>query len=210
MGVGMNTHTTCIALVLVVAAAIAPATTAQDDDRRFVVANDSIVKATLIRTLNTRDVRDGEPFTARVTVPSELLGATLHGRVVDAKRSGRLTGNAEMTLEFEQITLPDGRSYRFAGTVEGVQLLAGPKVEVDDEGEVSRRDSQTRRTAWRTAIGAIAGAVIGGSVGGADAAATGAAIGAGTGAGSVAVQGRRDLILPAGTGLVIRARAIIQ
>src|SRR5689334_1302227 len=168
----MNTYTTRIALALALVAAIAQATTAQDD-RGIILANNTTVEATLIRALDTRNVRDGETFTARDTVPSDPLGATLHGRVADSKRSGRVDRNAEMTLEFDQITLPDGSSYRFAGTIERVQVLSGPDGEINDEGGISREGSQTERTAWRTGLGAIAGAIIGGSVGGGHGAATG-------------------------------------
>jgi hypothetical protein len=205
----MNTHTTRFALVLVLAAVVAPAVSAQNS-REFIVANDTFVEATLEHALDTDRVRDGDRFTAMVTSPEDLRGAILHGRVADAKRSGRISGNAELMLEFDRIGLPDGRSYRFAGTVERVKTRDGTDVEVDDEGEIKRDDSQTDRTVRRTTIGAIAGAIIGGIAGGGDAAAAGAAIGGGAGAGSVAVQGRRDLVLPEGTRMVIRASAPLR
>lgn len=173
----------------------------------FIVENDALVEVTLNRALNTKTVRDGERFTAAVTGPSQYRGATIEGRVADSKRSGQVRGNAEMTLEFDRIKLRNGRIYRFAGTVERVKTPNGAEVEVDDEGEISREDSQTDRTVKRTGLGAIAGAVIGGIAGGGDGAVAGAVIGGGAGAGSVALQDKRDVNLARGTRMVIRASA---
>ena len=99
-----------------------------------------------------------------------------------------------MTLDFDNIRLRDGRSYRFAGVVEAVRTASGDTVRVDTEGTV-RDDSQTRKTGERTAIGTAVGAIIGAIAGGGKGAAIGAILGAGGGAGSVYVQGRNDLEL---------------
>jgi hypothetical protein len=201
-----STHA-ALALALV-AASFAPA--GAQSRRDYVVDNDVFVEATLDRTLNTKRIRPGDRFTASVTSPREFQGATLHGVVVDAERSGRLNDDAEMTLEFDRIELRNGRTYDFAGTVERVRTVDGTEIEVNDEGEITREDTQADRTIRRTGIGAIAGAIIGGIAGGGDGAAAGAAIGGGAGAGSVAIQGRRDVELVAGTRMIIRAAAPLR
>ncbi len=80
-------------------------------------------------------------------------------------------------------------------------------MRVDNEGNVERSNSQTRKTEERTAIGTGAGAIIGAIAGGGKGAAIGAILGAGGGAGSVYAQGREKLELPSGTELTIRASA---
>jgi len=64
-----------------------------------------------------------------------------------------------MTLDFDDIRLRDGRSYRFAGLVEGVRTTNGETVRVDTEGAV-RDESQTTKTEQRAAIGTAVGAII--------------------------------------------------
>ncbi len=109
-----------------------------------------------------------------------------------------------MTLTFDTIRLPEGRSYRFAGILQSVRTTDGEVVKVDNEGSV-RDDNQTTKTAQRAAVGTAVGAIIGAIAGGGKGAAIGAILGAGGGAGSVYVQGRDDLDLNSGTELTIRS-----
>jgi hypothetical protein len=140
-----------------------------------------------------------------VTGPSKFQGATIEGYISGVKRSGRITGRSEMTLNFERIRLRDGRSYRFAGFVETVKTANGETVRVDNEGNVREGDSRTSTTTKRAAIGTAVGAIIGAIAGGGKGAAIGAVIGAGAGAGSVYIQGSDDLELLSGTEVTIRA-----
>jgi len=172
----------------------------------FVVPDGARVVGVLEDSLSSRTAAVGDRFVLRVTDPSEFTGATIEGRVSHIERSGRLSGRSVMTLDFESIRLRDGRSYRFAGIVEGVRTASGETVRVDTEGSV-RDESQTTRTGQRAAIGTAVGAIIGAIAGGGKGAAVGAIIGAGGGAGSVYVQGRNDLELGRGTELTIRSGA---
>jgi hypothetical protein len=172
----------------------------------FVVADGTRLVGTLENGLSTRTSRVGDRFTMRVTTPYEYEGATIEGHISQVERSGRLTGRSVLTLDFDNIRLRDGRSYRFAGIVEAVRETDGDIVRVDTEGTV-RDDSQTSRTTTRTAIGTAVGAIIGAIAGGGKGAAIGAIIGAGGGAGSVYVEGRNDLELQPGTEITVRAGA---
>jgi len=172
----------------------------------FVIRDGDVVVGVLDEALTTRTAAVGDRFTMRVTQPIEYEGATVEGHVSNVQRSGRLTGRSVLTLDFDNIRLRDGRSYRFAGTVEGVRTPGGDTVKVDNEGAV-RDDNQTNKTVERTAIGTGIGAIIGAIVGGGKGAAIGAVVGAGGGAGSVYVQGRDDLDLARGSELTIRAGA---
>jgi len=183
-----------------------PSTVPTTSTGSFVVPDGTRMVGTLENTLSTRASRVGDRFTIRVTSPYEFEGATIEGHVSQVERSGRLTGRSVLTLDFDNIRLRDGRSYRFAGLVEAVREADGDVVRVDTEGTV-REDSQTSRTTTRTAIGTAVGAIIGAIAGGGKGAAIGAIIGAGGGAGSVYVEGRNDLELQPGTEVTVRAGA---
>ena len=170
----------------------------------FVIPDGTQLVAVLNKDLSTQNAREGDRFTMTVRSPGEYDGATIEGSVLNANRSGRITGRSEMTLDFDTIRLRDGRSYRFAGILEAVRKPDGEVVRVDNEGAV-RDSDQTKQTVTRTAIGTAVGAIIGAIAGGGKGAAIGAVIGAGAGAGSVYIQGRDDLQLNAGTEVTIRA-----
>lgn len=170
----------------------------------FVVPNGTQLVAVLNNDLNTQTIREGERFTMTVRSPGQFEGATIEGSVLNVDRGGRVTGRAEMTLDFDTIRLRDGRSYQFAGILETVREPDGDVVRVDNEGAV-RESNQTEKTVTRTAIGTAVGAIIGAIAGGGKGAAIGAVLGAGAGAGSVYIQGRNDLELGAGTEVTVRA-----
>lgn len=160
--------------------------------------------------LSTELSREGDPFTMTVRGPAQFEGATLEGNVARIDRGGRLSGRADMTLEFRQIRLRDGRTAPFVGYIESVRTAGGEEVRVGGESadaSIQENDNQTTRTTQRAAIGAAVGAIIGAIASGGKGAAIGAAIGAGVGAGSVYAQGRDDLELLRGTELTIRAEA---
>lgn len=173
----------------------------------FIVPDGVLLTARLNQQLSTRQSREGERFTLNVIEPGQYRGAVIEGVVARSDRSGRVSGRAGMTLDFERIRMRDGRRYGFAGTIENAALPNGESVRVDREGNVKEDDSQTSRTVSRSAIGGAIGALIGAIAGGGKGAAIGAAVGVGAGAGSVYIEGRDDLDLPSGTDIFIRASA---
>jgi hypothetical protein len=171
----------------------------------FVVPNGTQLTGRLAQGLDTKLSREGDRFTLNVRDSGQYNGAVIEGVVMRSDRSGRISGRADMTLDFERIRMRDGRSYNFAGTIDTVRLPNGEFVRVSQEGNVREDDSQTSRTVTRSAIGGAIGAVIGAIAGGGKGAAIGAFVGAGAGAGSMYIEGRDDLELPAGTEITIRA-----
>jgi hypothetical protein len=171
----------------------------------FIVPDGVMLSARLNQPLSTKYTREGERFTLNVVEPGQYRGAVIEGVVASSNRSGRVSGRADMTLDFERIRMRDGRTYNFAGTIENVSLPSGERVRVDREGNVKEDDSQTSRTVTRSAIGGAIGALIGAIAGGGKGAAIGAAVGVGAGAGSVFIEGRDDLEMPSGAEIVIRA-----
>jgi hypothetical protein len=170
----------------------------------FVVPDGTQLTAVLNNNLTTQDTRENDRFTMTVRSPSQYDGATINGYVTGVNRSGRITGRSEMILNFDSITLRDGRSYRFAAITEAVRTANGDTIRVDNEGSV-RDNNRTTTTAQRAGIGGAVGAIIGAIAGGGKGAAIGAVIGAGAGAGSVYVQGKDDLELMSGTEVTLRA-----
>jgi hypothetical protein len=170
----------------------------------FVVPNGTRIVAVLRNDLTTRQTNQGDRFTMEVRSPSSYDGAIIEGRIGRIERSGRVSGRAEMELDFETIRLRNGRTYNFEGFVENVRTPNGDTISINNEGSI-REGSQTTRTVTRAGIGAAIGAIIGAIAGGGEGAAIGAVIGGGAGAGSVILQGRDDLNLQSGTEVTISA-----
>jgi outer membrane lipoprotein SlyB len=173
----------------------------------YAIRDGEMIVAAMNTDLTSRTTQTGDRFTMTVREPAQYRGAVIEGRVANVSRSGRVTGRSEMALDFENIRMPDGRTYRFAGFIETVRTPNGETVRVDNEGTVRDDDSRGTTTAQRAAIGTAVGAIIGAIAGGGKGAAIGAIVGAGAGAGSVYVQGREDIELLSGTELTIRASA---
>jgi hypothetical protein len=164
----------------------------------FVVPNGTRLVAVLNTALSTKTTQNGDRFTMEVTSPGQYRGAIIEGTVATAERSGRVSGRAEMGLNFETIRLRNGQTYRFTGLIDSVRNANGDTVGINNEGAV-RDGNQTTKTVTRAGIGAALGALIGAIAGGGQGAAIGAGVGAGAGAGSVILQGRDDLRLDTGT-----------
>jgi hypothetical protein len=110
----------------------------------FIVPNGTWLVAILNNHLSTRRAREGDRFTLTVRSPAAYEGALIEGYVSRVDRPGQMTGRAEMSLEFERIRLRGGRSYDFAGFIEGVRTPSGERVGVDVEGGLREGDSQTQ------------------------------------------------------------------
>ncbi len=171
----------------------------------FYIPNGTRLTAVLRSTINTRASQIGDRFTMEVTSPGQYRGAMLEGRVAEAERSGRVTGRANISLDFDTLRM-NGQTYRFAGIIDSVTAANGDNVSVNNEGTV-RDGSQTTQTVARAGIGAILGAVIGAIAGGGQGAAIGAGVGAGAGAGSVLISGRDNLELGPGSTVSLTATA---
>jgi len=173
-------------------------------DNTFAIPNGTQITAVMRSVINTRATQVGDRFTMEVTSPNEYRGAIIEGQVANIDRSGRLSGRANISMDFDSIRMPDGRSLKFEGIVDSVRTANGDTVSVNNEGQI-RDNNQTTKTATRAGVGAALGAIIGAIAGGGQGAAIGATVGAGAGAGSVLIQGRDNLELGQGTEFIITA-----
>lgn len=175
-------------------------------NNNFYIPNGTRLTATLQNAVNTRDSQNGDRISLEVTSPSQYDGAIIEGRVANAEGSGRVSGRASVTMEFDSIRLRNGQTYRFAGIIDSVRSANGDNITVNNEGTV-RDSNQTTKTVTRAGIGAALGAIIGAIAGGGQGAAIGAAVGAGAGAGTVVLQGRDNIELGQGSEFSITASA---
>ena len=169
----------------------------------FLVPNGTQVTAVLNNLVSTKDSQVGDRFSLEVNSPSQFNGAIIEGRVTQADKSGRVSGRANIAMEFDTIRYR-GKTYRFAGIIDNVRAANGDDVGINNEGTV-RDSNQTTKTVTRAGIGAGIGAIIGAIVGGGQGAAIGAGVGAGAGAGSVLLGGRDNIELGQGSQFTITA-----
>jgi hypothetical protein len=152
--------------------------------------------------VSTETGRVGDKFTATVVSPSTYESSTVEGHIATLNKSGKISGKTEVGLAFDTVTLPDGRSIRIDGEL--IKVYESENVKrVDEEGRIETA-SRTRDSQVRGGIGAAAGAILGGIVGGGKGALIGLILGGAAGVGTVYVDGNKDLILDAGTEMVIR------
>lgn len=178
-----------------------------DAQRRtgYLIPDNTELVLRLNDTLSTKANARGDKFRATVISPDEYQGATVNGHIAELERSGRMTGRTEMRLDFDTITLRNGRTGQFEATLEKVYESDKVKA-IDEEGNIETA-GKGRDTAIRAGGAAAVGAIIGAIAGGGKGAAIGALIGAGVGAGSVYIQGKKDLVLEAGTEMAVRSAA---
>jgi hypothetical protein len=165
---------------------------------------DTNMRVELLTNLSTDATQRGDRFEARVIEPAEYEGAQVTGRVKNVRRAGKVRGTAELQLDFEQISLPDGRFTNFhAQVIEVIGRSTSDVSEVDEEGGV-RGQNTTKDDVAKVGAGAGIGAIIGAIAGGGKGAAIGAVIGGSIGAGGAITSRGKDIRLERGQELMIR------
>ncbi|MBC7930132.1 MAG: hypothetical protein H7Z38_06135, partial [Rubrivivax sp.] len=139
----------------------------------YIIPNGQAIIATLDNDLTTKDAQVGQRFTMTVTSPVQYEGAIIEGTIASVSRSGKVTGRADLSFDFDTIRTRDNRTYQFAGFIEGARMTTGEIVKVDNEGTVRDNESQGTQTVQRAAIGTAVGAIIGAIAGGGKGAAIG-------------------------------------
>lgn len=185
----------------------APSVTARPGN--YVIPNGTVIKGTLENEINTKVSQNNDRFRMKVTSPDEFRGATVEGYISGVNRSGKIVGQSNLTFNFEKITLSDGKTYDFAGNLQGITDTTGKVVKIDNEGTI-KGSSQTKQTVTRGGIGAGLGAIIGAIAGGGKGAAIGAIIGGGAGAGSAVITGRNDIQLLQGSTIAVQSSSPIR
>jgi hypothetical protein len=159
----------------------------------IVVPRGTSIEVVLDQSLSSKTSSEGQPFSATVVDPvivdgQELIpkGAHARGTVISVKAAGRFKGASELGLALRHIEI-NGKRYEIAAST--------PELSKKGKG---------KRTGAMVGGGAGGGALIGGLAGGGKGALIGGLIGAGAGTGGAAFTGKRDVELPAETGLTFR------
>lgn len=172
---------------------------------QFYIPNGTQINAVLRNKISSKESQVGDRFSMEITSPSQYQGAVIEGVLTEAKSSGRVSGRANLNLEFDTVRF-NGRTYSFGGIIDSARASNGDSITINNEGSI-RDNNQTTKTVTRAGIGAAVGALIGAIAGGGSGAAIGAGVGAGAGAGSVLIQGRDNLIMDQGSTFTITATA---
>jgi len=174
------------------------------------IPDNTVLRVELLNNLSTEASQRGDTFEARVIEPQQFQNATLSGHITRVKRPGKLRGNAELQLSFDELRFPDNRSARFDAQLIEVVPAAGNGVgKVDTEGGVQGKNSR-KDDATKIGAGAGVGAIIGAIAGGAGGAAIGAVIGGAVGTGGVLASRGKDIYLPRGQQLRIRTSTAVR
>jgi len=162
-----------------------------------------MVNAVSTRTANAGDhvyLRTAVPIAVdgRIVVPAESY---VQGSVSYTKRSGRVTGKAELAIRLDTLMLPSGKTLKFSPRLSAVDANeTGQMVEAKENAV--RQGPEHGQDAARVAILAGSGAAIGGL---ADRSWKGAGIGAGAGSAvglaTVLLSRGREVELRQGTTL---------
>lgn len=138
----------------------------------------------MMNTVNTRTAAEGDQVYLQTATPiavdGQILvpaGAYVQGVITHAKRSGKISGTAELGIRLETLTLPGGKSLKISPRLASADPNeSGQKV--DKNEDFIKQAPDKGRDAARIAILAGSGASIGGI---ADRSWSGAGIGAGAG-----------------------------
>ena len=157
----------------------------QEGGAAVTVPAGALLRMRINQTLTSASAKAGDRFDGivvndvvadgAVAVPR---GAAVQGTVVDAKKSGALSGRGELTLQLTQVTL-GGKSYAIVSDVWG--RATGDKA---------------AQSVNSTAAGGVMGALIGAMAGGGRGAAIGAGVGGALGLGSAAASGSGQVYVP--------------
>jgi hypothetical protein len=140
----------------------------------------------LVNSVSTRTAREGDYVYLRTASPIVADGTVLvpvdsyvTGVVTHSKRSGRVTGRAELSIRIETLTLASGKVVKMTPTMRSVDDQGTDQKVVGNENEI-KQGATKGKDAEKIAGTSAAGAAIGGWT---DRSWRGAGIGAGVGSG---------------------------
>jgi hypothetical protein len=137
-----------------------------------------------VNSISTRTAREGDYVYWKTATPIVVAGNVLvpidsyvQGAVSHSRRSGRVSGRAELGIRIESLTLPGGKVIRIAPQLKSVDAEGTDQKVEAKEGQIQQGASKGTDAA-RVATIAGAGAALGGLT---DQSWKGAGIGAGAG-----------------------------
>jgi hypothetical protein len=191
-------------IVLILIGLLSISAAAQETE--LLIPANTKVSVQLLSPISTATAKAKDKFTCRVLTPAEYAGAVIEGHIRSAKRSGKANKESKIELDFDRISLADGRLANFSATVIEVFDVSGAAEQgrADNEGIVKNKSSTVKISAKRAIIGATIGALIGGAIAGGQGAVIGAAIGASAAVTSTLATKGEDLEFKTGTQLTVQ------
>jgi len=166
-----------------------------------IVPAGTVIPISLTGRLSTKTAKDGDGVYAKtafpITINNQIVipeGTNVRGRVVEVKKPGMVKGKAELTLSFQTLVLPNGRTLEIYASLGNPGFAGEKKGEATIEGE-SSKGQDVKDTVGGAATGGIVGVIVGGRTGG--------AIGAGAGAVGGILNRGKDIVIDPGTILEI-------
>jgi hypothetical protein len=179
--------------VVLAAALVTGAAVHADRPESFTVPEQTPIHITLDQAVSSDQNISGDHFQATVTEPVDVNGKTVipqgahvEGLIVDARKSGRLMGRAQLRMVLDAVQV-EGKTYDLRTTA----------------GLRTGRDHKKRNFAW-IGGGAAGGALIGAVAGAGEGALIGGPIGAGAGTAVAYFTGKRNIHLRPETPLTFR------
>jgi len=167
---------------------------AQPEPHVVTIAAGTALNIRLGETLSTEHNYTGDTFRGTLLTPVIMdgfiiadRGSKVLGRIVEARRAGRLEGTANLTLMLTEINTTDGQ-----------------RVQIGTDEFEKRGVSNTAGEAAKIAGGAAVGAIIGALGGGVKGAAVGAGAGGAAGTGAVLLGHGKPAVVAAETALEFR------
>ncbi|MGH9414026.1 MAG: hypothetical protein ACRD0Y_09840 [Terriglobales bacterium] len=175
-------------------------------DNGILVARGTVIQAQLDKPLDTKDSYAGEAFSLTTTVPVWVgavaaipAGSKISGIVQAVQRGGKLSGHAQLQLQYNTLIIPGAAPISLAATTNGVGNSS--QSVNSQEGTVN---GQGAGEAKKAGTGAAIGAVLGGIFGGYGGLARGAIAGAAVGTAGVLISHKKDITLRAGETIAVR------
>jgi len=132
----------------------------QHPERTLTVPAETEAAIQLLSGIHSRVSHVGDPVTAQVLNPVYVdgqialpAGTLIDGRITRIRPAGRMRRPAEMTLRFEQITLPDGQNQPLSALLAVLDAPARARTRLDSEGILKG----TRTVPWKHVAGGLAG-----------------------------------------------------
>jgi hypothetical protein len=166
-----------------------------ESTKPIVVPEGTAISVTIDQTLSSEQNSSGDEFDASIAAPIVVggktvipKGARVRGRVVEARKSGRLQDPGRLSIALRSVEV-DGKSY-----------------DIETSSVTRAGSSHKNRNIALIGGGAGLGAIVGGIAGGGKGAAIGAAAGAGAGTAGAAITGKKDVKVPTETPLTFKLR----
>jgi len=163
----------------------APAYAGQQAGEQVTVPAGALIRVRINQTLDSARTKPGDRFDGivvndvaaggAIAIPR---GATIHGTVVDAKKSGAISGRGELSLQLNSVSL-GGQDYAIAS----------------DIWQHNGADKAVQ-SVNSTIVGGVLGALVGAAAGGGQGAAIGAGVGGAAGLGASAASHNGQVYVP--------------